>query len=101
MTTESEIRITRSEENNKGRYEARLPEVDAVGELTYSRMSAEAVIADHTSVPDELRGRGVGMALVEQLIADARGEGFKIVPLCPYVNAQYGKHPEWADVMTG
>lgn len=22
------------------------------------------------------------------------------MPLCPYVKAQYRKHPEWADVMT-
>ncbi|MFM9939030.1 MAG: GNAT family N-acetyltransferase [Hyphomicrobiaceae bacterium] len=33
------------------------------------------------------------------LVADARTEGFKIVPLCPYVKAQYLRHPEWADVM--
>ena len=95
-----DIRIERSETDNQGRYEARVEGMDEAAELTYSRMSAEAVIADHTAVPDSLRGRGVGMALVEQLIADARAEGFKIVPLCPYVNAQYGKHPEWADVMT-
>lgn len=94
-----DIRILRSENNSKGRYEARLADSDEPGVLTYSRMSAETVIADHTSVPDALRGRGVGMALVERLIADAREDGFKIVPLCPYVKAQYGKHPEWADVM--
>lgn len=100
MTDSDDVRISRSESNNKGRYEARLPDHDEPGVLTYSRMSAETVIADHTSVPDALRGRGVGIALVERLIADAREDGFRIVPLCPYVKAQYGKHPEWADVMT-
>ena len=34
------------------------------------------------------------------MIADARSHGFRIIPLCPYVRAQYRRHPEWADVMT-
>ena len=48
-------------------------------------------------MPDGLRGTGAGLALVERLVADARAESWKIVPLCPYVNAQRAKHPEWAD----
>lgn len=94
-----EMVITHHESNNKGRYEARLDEVPEPAELTYSRMSAAAIIADHTSVPDALRGRGVGKALVERLVADAREGGYRIVPLCPYVNALYARHPEWSDVM--
>ena len=45
-----------------------------------------------------MRGMGVAKALVERLIADARSEGFKIFALCPYVKAQFDRHPEWADV---
>ena len=41
---------------------------------------------------------GAGQALVERLGADARAEGFKIVPLCPFVNAQRRRHPDWSDV---
>ena len=95
------ITITRSEEGSKGRYEATVDGHDGTGELTYSRMSAEKIIADHTGVDDSLRGTGVGIALVEKLVADARSEGFTIVPLCPFVAAQYRKHPEWSDVMDG
>ena len=96
---DSEITITRSEDGSKGRYEARVTGRDGRGELTYSRLSATRVIADHTGVDDSLRGTGVGMALVERLIADARAEGFTIFPLCPYVRAQYQRHPEWSDVV--
>ena len=46
-----------------------------------------------------MRGTGAAMALVEHMIGDARAGGFKIVPVCPYVLAQYRKHPEWSDVM--
>jgi predicted GNAT family acetyltransferase len=49
-------------------------------------------------VPEALRGTGAGLRLVERLVADARAEGFKIMPLCPFVNAQRARHPEWADV---
>ncbi len=95
----SEITITRSEEGSKGRYVARVEGQDGVGELTFSRMSSTKIIADHTAVDDSLKGIGVGKALVERLIADARSEGLSIVPLCPFVRSQYQRHPEWSDVM--
>jgi len=46
-----------------------------------------------------MRGTGAAMVLVKHMIADARAQGFKIIPICAYVAAQYGKHPEWRDVM--
>ena len=92
------VTITHSESESGGRYEARVEGKDGAGELTYSRMSPSRVIADHTGVDDSLRGTGVGKALIERLVADARSEGFTIVPLCPFVKAQFQRHPEWADV---
>ncbi|WP_102222913.1 GNAT family N-acetyltransferase [Acidimangrovimonas sediminis] len=70
-------------------------------ELTFSIASPQLVIADHTSVPDAFRGTGAGLALVERLVADARAQGFRVVPLCPFVNAQRQRHPEWEDVFSG
>ena len=49
-------------------------------------------------MPDAFRGTGAGLALFMRLVEDARAEGVKIVPLCPFVNATRKKHPEWADV---
>lgn len=95
----NKVTITRGEDGTKGRYEARVEGKDGIGELTYSRMSPTRIIADHTGVDDSLRGTGIGKALVERLVADARNEGFTIVPLCPFVRAQYQRHPEWSDVM--
>lgn len=67
-------------------------------ELTYSVTTPTLIIADHTGVPGSFRGTGAGLALVEALVAAARTEGFKVVPLCPFVNATRKKHPDWADV---
>jgi predicted GNAT family acetyltransferase len=33
------------------------------------------------------------------MIGDAGANGFKIRPICPYVLAQFQKHPEWRDVL--
>lgn len=91
--------IRREVDGAKGRYVLHVGADEA--ELTYSIASATLIIADHTGVPDALRGTGAGRILVERLVQDARAEGVKIVPLCPFVNALRRKHPEWADVFAG
>ncbi|GAB1378832.1 GNAT family N-acetyltransferase [Pararhodobacter aggregans] len=95
----AEHQIEREVSGSKGRYVIRKEGVEA--ELTYSITTPTLIIADHTGVPDAFRGTGAGLALVQRLVADARAEGVKIVPLCPFVNAQRRKHPEWADVFQG
>ncbi|WP_121060478.1 GNAT family N-acetyltransferase [Chachezhania antarctica] len=92
----SDIQITREESETKGRFVTVIDGHEA--ELTYSKTSPTMIIADHTGVPDALGGRGVGTALVNELVAYARETGIKVVPLCPFVKAQAGKHDDWADV---
>jgi predicted GNAT family acetyltransferase len=91
----AEFEIEREVTGSKGRYVIRRDGEEA--ELTYSITSPTLVIADHTGVPDSFRGTGAGAALVARIVADARAEGFRIMPLCPFVNAQRCRHPEWAD----
>jgi len=91
----SEFEIVREVDGSKGRYV--IYHEDSEAELTYSILSPQTVIADHTGVPEALKGTGMGKALVRRIVEDARSEGFKIVPLCPFVNAERRKHPEWAD----
>jgi len=86
--------IRKEVDGSKGRYILTRNGIEA--ELTFSIASPTLEIADHTAVPDAFRGTGAGLRLVERLVADAKSEGFKIVPLCPFVNAQRAKHPDWA-----
>jgi uncharacterized protein len=88
--------VSREHGATKGRFVIRKDGEEA--ELTYSITTPTLIIADHTGVPDSFRGTGAGLALVEALVASARAEGVKVVPLCPFVNATRKKHPEWADV---
>lgn len=93
-----DFEIVKEDGETRGRYVAVIDGHEA--ELTYSRLGDSGnVIADHTGVPEELGGRGVGSALVQALIDDSRAGGFKVMPLCPFVKARYQKHPEWSDVM--
>lgn len=92
------VTITRELGPAKGRYVAKFPDLDDEAELTFVLLDDDRVLADHTLTPVPLRGRGVASALVERLVADARREGFKIVPQCPFVVAQFDRHPDWSDV---
>ena len=94
------LKITYTETETKGRYAATQDSIDGDAELTTSKVSPTLIIADHTGVPDSMRGLGVGRALVERLIADARTKDQRIVPLCPFVRAHAQKHrEELADVI--
>ena len=83
-----------------GRYIARIDGVAGEGQLVFTTRGPNLISADHTEAPENMRGTGAALALVEHLIVDARANGFKIIPVCPYVKAQYKRHAEWSDVMT-
>jgi predicted GNAT family acetyltransferase len=83
-----------------GRYAATVEGIQGEAELTFTQRGPTLISADHTLAPESMRGTGAALALVQHMIADAREHGFKIVPICPYVRAQYRKHPDWRDVMT-
>ena len=86
--------ISYDETETKGRYAATVDGKAGEAELTISKASDTLVIADHTFVPEHMRGAGVGRVMIEALIADARAKGRRIVPLCPFVRAHAEKHRE-------
>lgn len=83
----------------KGAYQAKVAGAEHPAELTWRSRSDGARIVDHTFVPPQARGRGLAKQLVEAIIADARREGFKIVPVCPYVVEGFNRNPDWHDVL--
>lgn len=89
--------ITHTTSGNRGRYA--LAHNGAEAELTWVERQPGLRDANHTAVPDAMRGTGAGLKLVERMVADARAEGFKIIPSCPFVAAMARRHKDWADVM--
>jgi predicted GNAT family acetyltransferase len=90
--------IKLEDSGSKGRYILRSPQ-GAVAEMTFSKVGEHMIIIDHTEVPDAFRGQGVGLRLVARAVEDMRAAGRKIIPLCPFANAQFRRHKEWADVL--
>jgi len=95
----SELSIRYEDNGSKGRYVVTAEGVEEEGELTISKASDTLIIADHTAVPDSMRGTGAARALAERLVADARARGQRIIPLCPFVRALSERRPEWNDVI--
>ena len=93
----SDLDVKREDGPTGGRY---LVTIDGhTAEMTSSKAGATRLIIDHTGVPDALRGKGAGQAMVQRAVEDARAAGIKIIPLCPFAKAQIEKHPEWQDVL--
>ena len=92
------LSIEHEDDGKKGRYFMRAPGgIEA--EMTYTWGKPGCIIIDHTEGPDVFRGRGVGQRLLEALIENARAKAFTVVPLCPFANTQFKRHPEFADVL--
>lgn len=66
--------------------------------LIYEPRADGALDLEHTIVPEEARGGGVGDALVRAAVAYARQEQVQLVPTCPYVEAWLARHPKERDV---
>ena len=92
------VSITREDKPNGGRYVAHV-EGKSEAEMTFSKAGEKILIIDHTGVPDDLGGMGIGKALVEYMVMDVRERGLKVVPLCPFTNAMLRRHPEGQDIL--
>ena len=96
--TGDSLAITHQDNGTSGEYRASPADSSAVGRLTWKQRGEGVRVADHTLVPREIGGQGIAAELVDALVADAREQGFKIVPQCSYVAAKFAEHPEWSDL---
>lgn len=93
----SQVTITSHDHGTSGEYHAHVPGSEHIGRLTWEARG-DVRLATHTLVPPPIGNRGIAMRLVEEMVADAREQGFKIKPLCSYVDVAFRRHPEWADL---
>lgn len=94
----TDVTVTRELQSTRGRYVGRVEGRAGEAELTFERVKPGLVVADHTLTPVALRGQGIATQLVEHMVADARREGFKIRPTCPFVVALFDNRPDWSDL---
>ena len=63
------------------------------------RLAGSVMAMTHTLVPQALEGRGIAAALVAQALAHARSEGWRVRPVCSYVESYMRRHPETLDLL--
>ncbi|MDO5033847.1 MAG: GNAT family N-acetyltransferase [Actinomycetaceae bacterium] len=81
------------EENRSAAYDGE----NLIGQCTFIPKNNVWTII-HTGVDPEYAGQGIAKKLVEKVVEQARVEGVKIHPVCPFAVAEFAKHPEYADV---
>ena len=90
-----DLDVRRIEDETK--FSARVGDAEAI--LTWMRLTDDLVAFTHTAVPSALQGRGVGEELVHQALEDTVRRGWKLVPLCPFVQAYLRRHPQYQELV--
>ena len=84
--------------NNAAQYRFELA-VDGHIAAAYYKRAGNVITFEHTEVPAELGGKGVGSTLVRGALDQVRADGLKVVAECPFVKGWIGKHPDYADLL--
>jgi len=69
-----------------------------IGEMAIS-ISSDELTVYHTEVDEAFAGQSLAKVLLDEMVAYVRANMLKVIPLCPYVFAQFKRHPdEFADI---
>jgi len=88
--------------NDKGRGEFFIAkDGEEVAEMEI-QINKDNLTVYHTEVAKEEEGKGLAKKLLDHMVDYARTHKLRVVPLCPYVYAQFKKHrTEYADLWDG
>jgi uncharacterized protein len=90
--------MTDTVNNNTTKHRFEL-EVEGHIAAAYYERSGNVITFEHTEVPAELGGKGVGSKLVKGALDQVRAEGLQVVAQCPFVKAWIGKNPAYSDLL--
>ncbi|MBR0700657.1 N-acetyltransferase [Bradyrhizobium diazoefficiens] len=76
-------------------------ELEVEGHIATEHYKREGnvITFEHTDVPKELGGKGVGSKLVQGALDQVRTAGLKVIPQCPFVKAWIEKHADYQDLV--
>ena len=66
---------------------------EQLGEMEVS-ISGSNLTVYHTEVSEKDEGKGYAKQLLNEMVAYARKNSLRVIPLCPYVHAQFSRHPD-------
>ncbi|MEO5853073.1 MAG: GNAT family N-acetyltransferase [Nocardioides sp.] len=88
------LTVTRNETDD--RYE--IHEGDTLLGFAAYQLTPTLAVLTHTEVFPGSEGRGVGSTLVRGALDDVRERGLSVLPICSFVQAFLGRHPDYADL---
>ena len=74
--------------------------VDGETAVLLYRREGNTITFIHTRVPNGIGRHGIGSELVRTGLEYAKSQGLKVIPLCPFVAAYIGSHPEYSGLVT-
>jgi predicted GNAT family acetyltransferase len=91
-----EVKLSLNEKNHGAFYQ--MDHAEQLGEMVVGIAGSNLTVY-HTEVSTNAEGKGVAKKLLAAMVEYARKNKLKVIPLCPYVHAQFTRHPdEYADV---
>ncbi|MDW3977819.1 GNAT family N-acetyltransferase [Staphylococcus saprophyticus] len=70
-------------------------------QITFNQQNDNQIDIDHTGVPEEMGGQGIGSQLVKAVVDHARDNNLKVSATCPFAKSVIEKHDEYQDVYVG
>lgn len=83
----------------KERYEVLIAEDGTMVSLVTYQRSKSWMALLHTEVQAGFEGQGIGSHAVKLVFDDARANGLKVVPKCPFILRWLERHPEQHDIL--
>lgn len=90
--------MTRSITHNTDNHRFEWSEGALTSVLEY-RLDAGIMTITHTGVPPALSGRGIAADLTRTALDVARGQGWRVQPVCSYAARYIERHPQYQDLL--
>jgi predicted GNAT family acetyltransferase len=84
--------VLKMEDNGKGTFVLE-EKAERMAEMVIA-ISESNLTVFHTEVSNKLKGQGVAAKLLSTMVEYARAHQLKVIALCPYVSAQFKRHPD-------
>jgi predicted GNAT family acetyltransferase len=90
--------MSHSVTDNRAQSRYELAEEEGTAFANYRR-EGDVLTIPYVESPPALRGKGTAGRLMEGVVAHARAEQLKIVPICGYAVSWFRRHPEHNDLL--
>ena len=85
---------------DEARYEA-VVDGQVAGYAAY-QLADRIIVFTHTEVDPAYEGQGIGSLLAREALDDVRRAGTRqVLPVCRFISAWIGRHPDYADLVYG